>query len=96
MPKHRVADPLRTWAKVFEEYAARNNGFGASLSGEDFLSIANEMRMDADEIDREHEQRMWQCEHEVRRKLCRDIRWAVNLFEDKCSRRQVRKVADGE
>lgn len=55
------------------------------------------LRHIADQIDREHEQRMWQCEHEVRRRICRDLRWAANLIEDKCSRRQVRKIiGDGD
>lgn len=49
------------------------------------------LRHIADQIDCDHEQRMRQCELEVRRKLCRDIRWAVNMFEHESSRRQVRK-----
>lgn len=49
----------------------------------------------ADEIDREHQMRMWQCEHEVRRRLCRDIRWAVNLFENGYDgRRSIRRRLD--
>ena len=52
------------------------------------------LRHIADQIDRDHEQRMWQCEHEVRKRLCTDIRWAVNLFESQCSRRQIRKQVD--
>ena len=73
--------------KIADPLRKYADGIPDGLGGDALRSIA-------DQIDRDHEQRMWQCEHEVRRRLCRDVRWAVNLLEDKCSRRQIRKRVD--
>ena len=73
--------------KIADPLRKYAEGIPGGLGGDALMHIA-------DQIDRDHEQRMWQCEHEVRRRLCRDVRWAVNLFEDKCSRRQIRKRVD--
>ena len=75
----RIAEPLRELAHTIRLESAED---------------ADLLMACADWIDREHEQRMWQCEHEVRRRLCRDVRWAVNLLEDKCSRRQIKKLME--
>ena len=90
MAKSKVADPLREWAKTFEGYASQNNGSGVWLDGEDLLTIANDIRIDADEVDAEHQRRMWQCEREVRKRLCTDVRWAVNMLEKCVSRGWIR------
>lgn len=45
---------MHDYAKLFEKYAANNNGMGVILAGEDCLALANEMRMDADDIDAEN------------------------------------------
>lgn len=50
----------------------------------------------ADEIDRDHETRMRQCACEVRRRLCKDIRWAVNMFESGHNGRQSVREKAGE
>lgn len=49
-----MSNALHDYAKLFERYAANNGGTGAILAGEDCLSLANEMRMDADAIDAEN------------------------------------------
>lgn len=50
----------------------------------------------ADQIDEEHQRRMWQCEHEVRKRLCKDMRWAVNVLEKQAMRGWIRKqIEDG-
>lgn len=49
-----MSNALHEYAKLFEKYAANNNGTGAILAGEDCLSLANEMRIDADAIDAEN------------------------------------------
>ena len=49
-----MSNALHDYAKLFEKYAARNGGTGVILAGEDCLSLANEMRMDADAIDAEN------------------------------------------
>lgn len=73
--------------KIADPLRKYAEGIPGGLGGDALIHIA-------DQIDREHEQRMWQCEHEVRRRICRDLRWAVNLIEDKCSRRQVRTIIE--
>ena len=51
----------------------------------------------ADEIDAEHKARMRQCEREVRRRLCKDVRWAVNQLENCHSRGWIRQqIESGE
>lgn len=40
---------LIKWAETFEKQAADNNGFGTWMDGPDWLAIANDMRIDADE-----------------------------------------------
>lgn len=97
MAGSKVADPLREWAKTFEGYASQNNGLGVWFDGEDLLAIANDMRIDADKVDVEHHCRMWQCEREVRKRLCTDVRWAVNMLEKSVSRGWIREqLEDGE
>ena len=49
-----MSNALHDYAKLFEKYAANNGGTGVILPGEDCLSLANEMRMDADDIDAEN------------------------------------------
>lgn len=49
-----MSNALHDYAKLFEKYAANNGGTGAILAGEDCLSLANEMRMDADVIEAEN------------------------------------------
>lgn len=49
-----MSNALHDYARLFERYAANNGGTGAILAGEDCLSLANEMRMDADAIDAEN------------------------------------------
>ena len=49
-----MSNALHDYAKLFEKYAANNGGTGAILAGKDCLSLANEMRMDADAIDAEN------------------------------------------
>ena len=49
-----MSNALHDYAKLFERYAANNGGTGVILAGEDCLSLANEMRMDADAIDVEN------------------------------------------
>lgn len=49
-----MSNALHDYAKLFEKYAANNGGTGAILAGEDCLALANEMRMDADDIDAEN------------------------------------------
>lgn len=44
----------------------------------------------ADSIDAEHASRMWQAEHEVRRTMARDMRWATTMLEARESRRHIR------
>lgn len=80
----KIADPLRERILRFEELGI----------DKEYPLLIQTLEACANQIDRDHEQRIWQCEHEVRRRLCRDVRWAVNLLEDKCSRRQIRKRID--
>ena len=49
-----MSNALHDYAKLFEKYAANNGGTGAILAGEDCLALANEMRMDADDLEREN------------------------------------------
>lgn len=49
-----MSNALHDYAKLFEKYAANNGGMGVILAGEDCLSLANEMRIDADAIDVEN------------------------------------------
>ena len=49
-----MSNALHDYAKLFEKYAVNNGGTGVILPGEDCLSLANEMRMDADDIDAEN------------------------------------------
>lgn len=49
-----MSNALHEYAKLFEKYAANNGGIGVTLAGEDCLSLANEMRIDADAIDAEN------------------------------------------
>ena len=72
----------------------------AEQNGGEVLVKAEELAAIADEIDGQHRQRMWQCEREVRKRLCKDVRWAVNLLEDCATRgwirRQIEKADDDE
>lgn len=49
-----MSNALHGYAKLFEKYATNNGGTGVILPGEDCLSLANEMRIDADDIDAEN------------------------------------------
>lgn len=49
------------------------------------------LRHIADNIDAEHERRMEQAKREVRRKMARDMRWAVTMLEARESRRHIRE-----
>lgn len=48
-----MSNALHEYAKLFEKYAA-HGGAGARLAAEDCLSLANEMRIDADAIESEN------------------------------------------
>lgn len=84
----RVADPLRDYADVMEHMTADNFD---SIQGPKYL------RGLADQIDEEHKRRMHQCEYEVRRRLCKDVRWAVNKLEKCCVRGWIgQQIENGE
>lgn len=58
--------------------------------------IARKLQAIADNIDAEHERRMEQAKREVRRKMARDMRWAVTMLEARESRRHIREgIEDG-
>ena len=46
----RLRELLRSYANSFEKDAAMNNGYGPFYSGEDWLALANEMRIDLAEV----------------------------------------------
>lgn len=48
-----MSNALHEYAKLFEKYTT-NGGCGARFTREDCLSLANEMRIDADAIDAEN------------------------------------------
>lgn len=72
----KIADPLRELAHVMRLESAED---------------ADLLMACADEIDKEHQVRMWQCEREVRRRLCKDVRWAVNQLEQHAMRGWIRR-----
>ena len=49
-----MSNALHDYAKLFEKYAAANGGWGVILAGEDCLSLANEMMIDADALEAEN------------------------------------------
>lgn len=59
-----MSNALHDYAKLFEKYAANNGGTGVFLEVEDCLSLANEMRMDADAIDAENV-KLWELAYLV-------------------------------
>ena len=61
-----MSNALHDYAKLFEKYAANNGGAGAILAGEDCLALANEMRMDADDIDAENAKLRESCSELLR------------------------------
>lgn len=50
----------------------------------------------AEQIDNEHFHRMYQCESDVRKRLCKDVRWAVNLLERCWTRGGIRREIEGD
>lgn len=64
-----MRNALHDYAKLFEKYAAANGGWGVILAGEDCLSLANEMMIDADALEaenaklRELVRAAWKCIH---------------------------------
>lgn len=85
----KVADPLRERILWLEElgYDEREP------------MLIQTLEACANQIDEEHQRRMHQCEHEVRRRLCKDVRWAVNQLEKQYARgwiRQQIKIEDIE
>lgn len=77
----KVTEPLREWIDTMD---ALGEPCGR------LLEIA-------DEIDEEHKHRMWQCEREVRKRLCKDVRWAVNQLESCYARGWIRQqIESGE
>ena len=87
MTKVKVSKPLR---QLIEE----TDGMTRSVH-----VTADRLTKIADEIDQEHKRRMWQCEHETRRRICKDMRWAVNELENaywvrrSMMRDQIREMA---
>ena len=66
----------------------------ADLVAEMEPTIGGNLKAIADGIDDEYKSRMRHAEHEVRKRLCTDVRWAVNMLEHRCSRRQVRDALE--
>ena len=50
-------------------------------TGAEVAALLDKFNEYTEAVHEEHERRMWQCAREVRRKLCKDIRRAVNEFE---------------
>ena len=92
----KVADPLRKWATMFMERAVNCGSGCVCLDAESCMSIANEMMADAACIDSDHERRKEQAKREVLRKMARDVRWSVTMFEARESRRYIRKALEDE
>ena len=44
----RLRDVLESYAKTFDGWAAENNGGGRQMDGQDWLELANELRMERD------------------------------------------------
>lgn len=69
-----MSNALHDYAKLFEKYSAANGGWGVILAGEDCLSLANEMMIDADAL---------KAESTKLRELVKEMRVCL---EDECKR----------
>jgi hypothetical protein len=78
--RHRVADPLR-------EYAEST----AILPGMSIREVRDKLQRLADEIDREHERRMEQQSHELRRAFCRYMGGVIEDYKHGMKRKRLRK-----
>ena len=57
-------------------------------------TIGGNLKAIAEKIEIKHSNRVKQAKHEMRRRLCTDMRWAVNMLEHNCSRRQLRDALE--
>ena len=78
--RHRVADPLR-------EYAEST----ALLPGMSIREVRDKLQRLADEIDRDHERRMEQQSHELRRAFCRYMGGVIEDYKHGMKRKRMRK-----
>ena len=78
--KRHIADPLRKYAEST-----------ALLPGMSIREVRDKLQRLADEIDRDHERRMEQQSHELRRAFCRYMGGVIEDYKHGMKRKRMRK-----
>ena len=84
----KVADPLREYAEMVRKY------HGTDIHGKEreYVTVTTaEMLVVADQIDSEHERRMDQQAHELRRAFCRYLGGIIEDYKHGIKRKRLRK-----
>lgn len=86
--RRRVADPLRSFVAGSFVYDLKAGGHFDEKS---LWEIVDGLEKVADEIDREHERRMEQQSHDLRKAFCRYMGGVIDDYRHGMKRKRLRK-----